>query len=42
MKDLHIKKTGGWFWTPLSRDELDQRLGAGLIQRDWKLWREGE
>jgi hypothetical protein len=42
VKDLHIKKPGGWFWTPLSRDELDQRIGAGLIKRDWKIWRDGE
>ena len=42
MKDLHVKKPGGWFWTPVSKDELDERIRAGLIQRDWKLWRDGE
>jgi hypothetical protein len=42
VKDLHVKKPGGWFWTPLSEVELDQRLGAGVIQREWRLWRDGE
>jgi hypothetical protein len=42
VKDFHVKKPGGWFWTALSRDELEKRIRAGLIQRDWKLWRDGE
>jgi hypothetical protein len=42
VKDLHVKKPGGWFWTPLSKDELETRIGAGLIHRDWRLWRDGE
>ena len=42
VKDLHVKKPGGWFWTPLTKEELDKRISAGLIQRDWKIWRDGE
>ena len=39
---LHVKKPGGWFWTPLSRDVLEKRIRAGLIQPDWKIRRDGE
>jgi hypothetical protein len=42
VKDLHVKNPGGWFWTPLTKEELDKRLAAGLIQPDWKIWRDGE
>jgi len=42
MKNFHVKKPGGWLWTALSKEELAQRIGAGLIQRDWRILRDGE
>jgi hypothetical protein len=42
MKDFHVKKPGGWLWTALSKEEVAQQIGSGVIQPDWRIWRDGE
>jgi hypothetical protein len=42
MKDYHVKKPGGWLWTPLSKEEVADRISTGAIQPDWRILRNGE
>jgi uncharacterized protein DUF2569 len=42
MKDFHVKKPGAWFWKALSREEVAQQIGTGVIQPDWRILRDGE
>jgi hypothetical protein len=42
MKNFQVKKPGGWLWTALSKEEVAQQIGSGVIQPDWRIWRDGE